>query len=47
MSFTEKIDVLDLIIKVTQEHEKKLDSQIGVLEPLVERLEKAVEAITR
>jgi len=47
LSFTEKVDVLDLIINVTQEHEKKLDSLIETLEPLVERLEKAVEAITR
>ena len=47
MSFTEKIDVLDLIINVTSEHEKKLDSLVETLEPLVERLEKAVEALTR
>jgi len=47
LSFTEKVDVLDLIINVTQEHEKKLDSLIETLEPLVERLEKAVEAYTR
>ncbi|OGD52326.1 hypothetical protein A3K81_03960 [Candidatus Bathyarchaeota archaeon RBG_13_60_20] len=36
MSFTEKIDVLDLIINVLNEHEKKLDM-------LVERLELIVD----
>jgi len=38
MSFTEKIDVLDLIINVLNEHEKKLDL-------LVERLELIVDII--
>jgi len=38
MSFTEKIDVLDLLIKILQEHEKKLDE-------LVERLELWVNKI--
>ena len=38
MSFSEKIDVLDMIIKILTEHEKKLDE-------LVERFEKAVEEI--
>lgn len=32
MSFTEKIDVLDLIIKVLEEHEAKLDALITRLE---------------
>ncbi|HUV55131.1 MAG TPA: hypothetical protein VMW03_08000 [Candidatus Krumholzibacteriaceae bacterium] len=36
MSFTEKIDVLDLIINVIKEHEEKLDE-------LVERLEKTCD----
>ncbi len=38
MSFTEKIDVLDLIINVLNEHEKKMDL-------LVERLELIVDII--
>jgi len=38
MSFTEKIDVLDLIINVLNEHEKKLDL-------LVERLELIVDVV--
>ena len=37
MSFTEKIDVLDLIINVVKEHEEKLDE-------LVERLEKICDS---
>ena len=36
MSFTEKIDVLDLIINVVKEHEEKLDE-------LVERLERTCD----
>jgi len=35
MSFTEKIDVLDLIIKVLEEHEAKLDALITELESLI------------
>ena len=35
MSYTEKIDVLDLLINILREHEEKLDK-------LVERLEYAV-----
>jgi len=38
MSFTEKIDVLDLLINILKEHEEKLDQ-------LVERLEKAADAL--
>lgn len=37
MSFTEKMDVLDLLINVLSEHEEKLDD-------LVERLEMIIEA---
>ena len=36
MTFTEKIDVLELLISILAEHEKKLDA-------LVERLEKISE----
>ena len=32
MSFTEKIDVLDLIIKTMEEHEKRLDELVTKLE---------------
>ncbi|GAH62182.1 unnamed protein product, partial [marine sediment metagenome] len=35
MSFTEKIDVLDLLINVLREHEEKLDE-------LVERMEQII-----
>ena len=37
MSAIEKIDVLDLIINVLKEHEKKLDELIGKLECLIDR----------
>ena len=39
MSFTEKIDVLDLIINTLNEHEQKLDE-------LTERLEVIIETVT-
>jgi len=32
MSFTEKIDVLDLLIQVLRDHEAKLDELVGRLE---------------
>ncbi|MCW4049122.1 MAG: hypothetical protein NWE89_05230 [Candidatus Bathyarchaeota archaeon] len=35
MSFTEKVDVLDLIINILQEHEQKLDELVTRLEALV------------
>jgi len=35
MSFTEKIDVLDLLINVIKEHEEKLDRDISRLEKVV------------
>jgi len=34
MSFTEKIDVLDLLINIIKEHEEKLDELIRRLENL-------------
>ena len=46
MSFTEKIDVLDLLVNVLREHEEKLDEiveRFEKLEGLVERFEKAVD----
>ena len=39
MSFTERIDVLDLIINVLNEHEKKLDDIVQRLEIIVDILE--------
>jgi len=39
MSFTEKIDVLDLLIELLMDHEKRLDELIYSLELLVERIE--------
>ena len=39
MSFTEKIDVLDMIIAILSEHEKKLDSTVIKMEAIVARLE--------
>ena len=43
MSFTEKIDVMDLLISVLKDHEEKLDELEERFEKLVERLEKAIE----
>jgi len=40
VSFTEKIDVLDLLINIIKEHEQKLDE-------ITERLETITEALTR
>jgi len=40
MGFTEKIDVLDMIIEVLREHEKALDD-------LVDRMTKAVSVAER
>lgn len=34
MSFTEKIDVLDLLIKILEEHEARLDELVRRLEVL-------------
>ena len=39
MSFTDKIDVLDLIINVLNEHEKKMDQLVERLELIVDVLE--------
>ena len=38
MSFTEKIDVLDLLIQILQDHEAKLDK-------LIERLDTAIYTV--
>ena len=40
MDLTGKIDALDLIINVLQEHEKKLDSIVEHLEVFAEIMEK-------
>jgi len=39
MSLSEKIDVLDLVIDVLREHEKRLDELISRLEKIVEKAE--------
>ena len=39
MSYTEKIDVLDLLIKILREHEKRLDELVASLELLVDHLD--------
>jgi len=39
MSFTEKIDVLDLLIKILREHEEKMDRLVERAEIAVKRLE--------
>ena len=44
MSFTDKVDVLDLLIKILKEHETELDAKVERLEAAVSRLEKAVGA---
>lgn len=36
MTYTGKIDVLDLIINVLREHEKRIDELISKLEELIE-----------
>ena len=38
MSYTEKIDVLDLLIEILMNHEKRLDELVVRLELLFERL---------
>lgn len=43
MSFTEKVDVLDLIINTLQEHEQKLDKLITRLEAIVSEPKKSPE----
>ncbi len=39
MSLSQKVDVLDLIIDVLREHEKKLDELISRLEKIVDKAE--------
>jgi len=43
MSLTEKIDVIDMIIDVWQDHEKKFDELENRLELLVNRLSQSME----
>ena len=42
MSYTEKIDVLDLLIEILQEHEKKLDELVTRLELWVKQVDGSV-----
>lgn len=44
MSFTEKIDVLELLIELLMEHEKRMDDLVHSLEHLVEQIEGEVSA---
>ena len=39
MSFTEKIDVLDLLIEILMNHEKRMDELVARLELLVDHLD--------
>jgi len=39
MSYTEKIDVLDLIIEILQEHERKIDLLVERIEVVADRLD--------
>jgi len=43
MSFTEKIDVLGMIISILKEHEKKIDQLVDRIETVADRLETVVE----
>ena len=45
MSFTEKIDVLDMIIGILREHEEKLDGYIARIETVLEQLEPVLEVL--
>jgi hypothetical protein len=36
LSFTEKVDVLDLLINILREHEEKLDTLVGRMEAMCE-----------
>ena len=38
MSYTEKIDVLDLLIKILSEHEERIDELVSRLEAVADRL---------
>jgi len=37
--YTQKIDVLDLLINILKEHERKLDELVGRIERLLEEAE--------
>ncbi len=41
MLFTEKIDVLDLLINILREHEEKIDELVARLEQITENIEAA------
>ena len=45
MSLTEKIDVIDMIIDVWQDHEKKFDELENRLEQLVTRMSQIIEKL--
>lgn len=39
MSYTEKIDILELLIEILREHEKRMDDLVHSLEHLIEQIE--------
>jgi len=43
MSYTEKIDVLDLLINILKEHEAKLDELVTRLEAVCEKVDDTQE----
>jgi len=43
MSYTEKIDVLDLLIKILKEHEEKMDELVTRLETVCKKIDDAQE----
>ena len=49
MSFTEKVDVLDLLVNILREHEEKLDELVSRLEALAPapRTDPARDVISR
>ena len=45
MSFTEKIDVMELLIELLMEHEKRLDELVYSLDLLAEQLDGSVPVL--
>jgi len=43
MSYTEKIDVLDLLVNILKEHEEKLDTLVTRLEVVCEKVDDTQE----
>jgi len=47
MSYTEKIDVLDMIITILREHEEKIDLLVERLETVADRLDPQDSALAQ